>query len=86
MNFRLPVLQSVGEILRVNYAVSKRHKNTFNSGLTPVNTGAPNHPRSKLLHRNALGEVSGLVDVASAQYGDVVGKQLQGYRTDERIE
>jgi hypothetical protein len=54
INFRLPVLQSVGEILRANYAVSKRLKSTLNSGITPVNTGAPNHPRSNLLHRSGM--------------------------------
>ncbi|MDA0778336.1 MAG: hypothetical protein O3C19_04615 [Bacteroidetes bacterium] len=52
INFRLPVLQSVGEILRANYAVSKRSKTTLNLGLTPINTGAPDHPRSNLFHRN----------------------------------
>ena len=31
-----------------------------------------------LLHRDAFGQVSGLVYVAAAVYGDVVGEQLQG--------
>ena len=34
----------------------------------------PEHP---LLYRDALGEVSGLVDVAAAQDGDLAGEQLQ---------
>jgi DNA invertase Pin-like site-specific DNA recombinase len=54
INFRLPVLQSVGEILRANYAVSKRRRNTLKSHQTIENTGAPNHPRSKLLHRSGM--------------------------------
>lgn len=74
------------EIIRANNAVLKRGANSPKESQTLENTGAPETVRSALLYRNALGEVSGLVDVASAQYGDVVGKQLQGYRTDERIE
>ena len=42
-----------------------------------------------LLDRHALGEVPGLVDVASAADGDVVGEQLQRHghqhRRDERM-
>ena len=34
----------------------------------------PEHP---LLYRDALGQVTGLVDVAAAQDGDLAGEQLQ---------
>jgi hypothetical protein len=37
------------------------------------NTGAPNHPRSKLLHCNRLRQISWLVNVAPAQHSYVVG-------------
>lgn len=32
----------------------------------------------QLLHRDALGEISWLVDVAASSYGDVVGEELEG--------
>lgn len=86
INFRLCVLQKVGEILRANYAVSKRRKDTLNSGLTLENIGAPNHPRSALLHGHRLGQVAGLIDVATAHDGDVVAQQLQGNRIDQGAE
>jgi hypothetical protein len=54
INFRLPVLRSVGEILRANYAVTKRRINTLKSHQTIENTGAPNHPRSTLLYGNGI--------------------------------
>jgi hypothetical protein len=50
VNFRLPVLRSVGEILGANNAVLKRGGITPNTAETIENTGAPNHPRSTLLH------------------------------------
>ena len=52
VNFRLPVLRSVGEILRADNAVLKRVGITPNKAETIENTGAPNHPRSTLLHRH----------------------------------
>jgi DNA invertase Pin-like site-specific DNA recombinase len=55
VNFRLPVLQSVGEILRANYAVFKRGAKSPKESQTLENTGAPETVRSALLHGNAFG-------------------------------
>ena len=51
VNFRLPVLRSVGEILRVDNAVLKRVGITPNKAETIENTGGSNHHRSKLFYR-----------------------------------
>jgi hypothetical protein len=72
INFRLPVLQSMGEILRANYAVSKRRRNTLKSHQTIENTGAPNHPRSSSFHRNALRQIPWLVYVTTAHHRNMV--------------
>ncbi len=50
VNFRLPVLRSVGEILRADNAVLKRVGITPNKAETIENTGAPETVPSKLLH------------------------------------
>ena len=72
----LSVLRSVGEILRANNAVLKRVGITPNMAETIENTGAPNHPRSRLLHRNALGQVPWLVNIAATHYRNFIRKQL----------
>src|SRR3712207_6450679 len=46
----------------------------------------PLFPASSLLHGDALGQVAGLVHVAAAQQGDVVGQQLQRHRLQERLQ
>jgi len=33
-----------------------------------------------------LGQVSGLIDIATAQNGDVIGEQLQGHDLDDRLQ
>jgi DNA invertase Pin-like site-specific DNA recombinase len=50
VNFRLPVLRSVREILRANNAVLKRGANSPKESQTLENTGAPETVRSALLH------------------------------------
>lgn len=54
VNFRLPVLRSVGEILRADNAVLKRGANSPKESQTLENTGAPETVRSALLHRSCL--------------------------------
>ena len=54
INFRLPVLSTLGGILKENDAVLKRGKNAVKiseSAESIDNTGAPKHHRSELLHR-----------------------------------
>ena len=58
VNFRLPVLRSVGEILRADNAVLKRVGITPNKAETIENTGAPETVPSKLLHGNGFGSNS----------------------------
>lgn len=77
VNFRLPVLRSVGEILRANNAVLKRGANSPKESQTLENTGAPETVRSALLYRNAFGQVSGLIHITTAHDGNMVRKQLQ---------
>jgi len=74
VNFRLPVLRSVGEILRADNAVLKRGANSPKESQTLENTGAPETVRSALLHRDGLGQVAGLVHVATTEDGDMVGQ------------
>ena len=74
VNFRLPVLRSVGEILRADIAVLKRGAKSPKVSQTPENTGAPETVRSALLHRDGLGEVAGLVHIATPEDSDVVGQ------------
>src|SRR5581483_11505702 len=45
---------------------------------------AKRRSRIALLHRDALGEVAGLVDVAAAGDGDVIGEELQGNTRENR--
>ncbi len=54
VNFRLPVLRSVGEILGANNAVMKRVGITPNMAETIENTGAPETVLWKLLHRDKI--------------------------------
>ncbi len=54
VNFRLPVLRSVGEILRAKSAVLKRGAKSPKVSQTPENTGAPERGKSTLLHRNGM--------------------------------
>jgi ribosomal protein L29 len=54
VNFRLPVLRSVGEILRANNAVLKRGANSPKESQTLENTGAPETVRSALLYRKSI--------------------------------
>ena len=46
------------------------------------------HPRGRglLLDGHALGQIAGLVDVAAAEDGDVVGEQLQRDGRDDRLQ
>src|SRR5674476_818500 len=37
-----------------------------------------------LFHGDALGEIAGLIDVAAAAHGDVIGQQLQGHDGENR--
>ena len=76
VNFRLPVLRSVGEILRANNAVLKRGGITPNMAETIENTGAPETVLSTLLHRYALGQVPWLVNIAATHYRNFIRKQL----------
>jgi DNA invertase Pin-like site-specific DNA recombinase len=52
VNFRLPVLRSVGEILHAKDTVLKRVGSTPNKAETIENKGAPETVPSKLFHRN----------------------------------
>lgn len=54
VNFRLPVLRSVGEILRANNAVLKRGANSPKESQTLENTGAPETVRSALLYGGGM--------------------------------
>jgi hypothetical protein len=74
VNFRLPVFRSVGEILRADNAVLKRVGITPNKAETIKNTGAPNHPRSKLLHGYTLRQIPWLINITAAHDRDVVGE------------
>jgi hypothetical protein len=58
VNFRLPVLRSVGEILRADNAVLKRGGITPNKAETIENTGGSNHPRSSSFNGNGFGSNS----------------------------
>jgi hypothetical protein len=58
VNFRLPVLRSVGEILRADNAVLKRVGITPNKAETIENTGGPEIVPSSLFHRNGFGSNS----------------------------
>jgi hypothetical protein len=84
VNFRLPVLRSVGEILRADNAVLKRGGITPNKAETIENTGGSNHPRSSSFHCNRLGQVARLVHITTAQNGNVVAQQLQGNGRQKR--
>ncbi len=57
------MLGSMGEILRADNAVLKRVGITPNKAKTFENTGAPNHPRSKLFHGYTLGQIARLIYV-----------------------
>ena len=86
INFRLPVLSTLGGILKENDAVLKRGKNAVKiseSAESIDNTGAPEHHRSELLYSHTLGQVAGLVHVAATHDGYVVGQQLQWHYGDE---
>ncbi|MEI6694957.1 MAG: hypothetical protein WCO13_02720, partial [Bacteroidota bacterium] len=50
INFRLPVLSKMGEILRANNVVLKRGNSMPKPPQTTEKTGAPNCPLSELLH------------------------------------
>jgi DNA invertase Pin-like site-specific DNA recombinase len=76
VNFRLPVLRSVGEILRADNAVWKRGGITPKVSQTPENTGAPETVPSTLLHRNRFCQVARLVYIATPQYSYVIAQQL----------
>jgi hypothetical protein len=54
VNFRLPVLRSVGEILRAENAVLKRGAKSPKVSQTIENTGAPERGKSALLHRDGM--------------------------------
>ena len=54
VNFRLPVLQSVGEILRTNNAILKRGLNSSKEPKPLENVGAPDRGKSGLLDGNRL--------------------------------
>jgi hypothetical protein len=54
VNFRLPVLRSMGEILRADNAVLKRGVKSPKVSQTLENTGAPERGKSALLYRNAF--------------------------------
>ena len=72
VNFRLPVLRSVGEILRADNAVLKRVGIAPNKAETIENTGAPNHPRSKLFHGYRFRQIPWLIHIATAHHSDVI--------------
>ena len=65
VNFRLPVLRSVGEILRADNAVLKRVGITPNKAETIENTEAPETVPSLSFHRYTLGQITRLVNVTS---------------------
>jgi hypothetical protein len=54
VNFRLPVLRGVGEILRADNAVLKRVGITPNKAETIEKTGAPETVPSSSFHRNTF--------------------------------
>jgi hypothetical protein len=71
VNFRLPVLRSVGEILRADNAVLKRVGITPNEAETIENTGAPNHHRSTSFNGDGFGSNSHHInskDIEKNQY------------------
>jgi hypothetical protein len=78
VNFRLPVLRSVGEILRANNAVLKRGVNSPKESQTLEKTGAPETVRSNLLHRHRLRQIPRLVHVTATNHRDMITQQLQG--------
>src|SRR5262245_29563334 len=61
-----------------------------NSGDPPAGPAGPSRPSRSdsvraSLHRDALGQVARLVDVAAAQARDVIGEELQRDDGDERL-
>jgi hypothetical protein len=72
VNFRLPVLRSVGEILGANNAVMKRGGITPNTAETIENTGAPETVLWKLLHRHTLCQISWLVNITAAHHRNMI--------------
>lgn len=72
VNFRLPVLRSVGEILRANNAVLKRGANSPKESQTLENTGAPERGKSALLYRNRLSQITRLIYIASSHYSYMI--------------
>jgi len=83
VNFRLPVLRSVGEILRAENAVLKRGAKSPKVSQTIENTGAPERGKSALLHRHTLRQVPWLVYITATHNGNVVAEQLQRNGVDE---
>ena len=77
VNFRLPVLRSVGEILRADNAVLKRVGITPNKAETIENTGKPETVPSKLLNCHRFGQIPWLINITASHNSNMIGQQLQ---------
>ena len=74
INFRLPVLASLGGILRENDVVLKRGRSSIKRAESIDNTVAPGLPKSALLHGHRLCQVPWLVYITAAHNGYMVSK------------